>query len=128
MQEKSDNFKMLEELRNRVIEDLLDEETLAVLLVGSWADGTAKEFSDIDLVVFRTNQTPFIHNKKYEFQGRILDVWFHDAEYMLKTVNKQIESLSDIYQASLYLSFLQNCKIWYEKEHFIQNRIKLSQE
>lgn len=128
MQEKPDNLKMLDELRNRVIEDLLDKETLAVLLVGSWADGTAKEFSDIDLVVFRSEQTPFIHNKKYEFQGKILDVWFHDAEYMMRTVNKQIENLSDIYQASLYLSFLRNCKIWYEKEHFIQNRIKLCQE
>ena len=125
MQEKSDNTKMLEELRNRVIEDLLDEETLAVLLVGSWANGTAKEFSDIDLIVFRSDQTPFIHNKKYEFQGKILDVWFHDAEYMLKVINKQIESLGDIYQASLYISFLQNCKVWFEKEKFIQNKIDL---
>ena len=128
MQEKSDNSKMLDELRNRVIEDLLDEETLAVLLVGSWAEGTAKELSDIDLVVFRANQIPFINNKKYEFQGKILDVWFHDAEYMMKAINKQIENLSDIYQTSLYLSFLRNCKIWYEKENFIQSRIKLCQE
>jgi predicted nucleotidyltransferase len=125
MQEKSENSKMLEELRNRVIEDLLDEETLAVLLVGSWADGTAKELSDIDLVVIKTNQTPFIQNKKYEFQGKILDVWFHDAEYMLKAINKQIENLGDIYQASLYISFLQNCKVWFEKEHFIQSKIDL---
>ena len=128
MQEKSDNSKMLDELRKRVIEDLLDEETLAVLLVGSWADGTAKELSDIDLVVFRTNQIPFIQNKKYEFQGKILDVWFHDAEYMMKTINKQIENLSEIYQTSLYLSFLRNCIIWYEKDRFIQNRIKLCQK
>jgi len=128
MTEKSVIPDILEELKNRVIEDLLDEETLAVLLVGSWADGTAKEFSDIDLVVIRSEQTPFIHNKKYEFQGKILDVWFHDAEYMMKAVNKQIESLSDIYQASLYLSFLSNCKVWFEKESFIQNRIELSQK
>jgi len=128
MQEKSDKSKMLDELRNRVIEDLLDEETLAVLLVGSWVDGTAKEFSDIDLVVFKSEQTPFIYNKKYEFQGKILDVWFHDAEYMMKAINKQIESLGDIYQASLYVSFLQNCKVWFEKNHFIQNKIKLCKE
>lgn len=128
MAEKSVVPAILEELKNRVLEDLLDEETLAVLLVGSWADGTAKEFSDIDLVVIRSEQTPFILNKKYEFQGKILDVWFHDAEYMMKALNKQIESLSDIYQASLYLSFLRNCKVWYEKDMFIQKRIKLCQE
>ena len=128
MEEKSRVSEILDELKNRVIQDLLDEETLAVLLVGSWANGTAKEFSDIDLVVIRSDQTPFINNKKYEFQGKILDVWFHDAEYMIKVLNKQIESLSDIYQTSLYLSFLRNCKVWFEKDQFIQNRIKLSQE
>ena len=128
MEEKPADPEILDELKKIVIEDLLDEETLAVLLVGSWANGTAKEFSDIDLVVIRSNQTPFIHNKKYEFQGKILDVWFHDAEYMIKALNKQIESLSDIYQASLYLSFLRNCKVWYEKNQFIQNRIILSQK
>ncbi|NPD88817.1 MAG: hypothetical protein HGN29_08825 [Asgard group archaeon] len=128
MEEKSVESEILTKLKNLVLEDLLDENTLAVLLVGSWADGTAKEFSDIDLVVIRTNQTPFIHNKKYEFQGKILDVWFHDVEYMMKALNKQIESLSDIYQASLYLSFLRNCEVWFEKEQFIQNRITLCQE
>ncbi|MCG3226929.1 MAG: nucleotidyltransferase domain-containing protein [Candidatus Heimdallarchaeota archaeon] len=128
MEEKSVASKILNGLKQIVLEDLLDEETLSVMLVGSWADGTAKEFSDIDLVVIRTNQSPFVQNKKYEFQGKILDVWFHDAEYMMKALNKQIESLSDIYQASLYLSFLRKCKVWYEKEQFIQNRIKLCQE
>ncbi len=126
MDEKSEVSEILSKLKDCVLEDILDDDTLSILLVGSWADGTAKELSDIDLVVIKREQTSFIQNKKLEFQGKILDVWFHDAEYMLKAINKQIENLGDIYQASLYLSFLQNCKVWFERDHFIQNKIDLS--
>ena len=48
MAEKPVTSEILKDLKQTVLEDLLDEETLSVMLVGSWVDGTAKEFSDID--------------------------------------------------------------------------------
>ena len=128
MAEISKNSEFLEEIKDWFLENNVDESVKAVLMVGSWAENRAKELSDIDLVVIKEDQTPFIQNQKIPYNDQIIDVWFHDENYMKSTVNKQIENLGDIYQVSLYLSFARNCKIWYEKEGFVQHHLHICKD
>ncbi len=125
MEKESSNLKILEKVEEWAIENLLDEHTLSIFLIGSWAEGIQTEISDIDIVVVKDHLSPFIQNKKILVHDKPLDIWFHDKEYMLKTINKQIESLSDIYQISLYVSFFGKCIVWYDKDNFIQNNLSI---
>ena len=128
MEKDLSDSQILEQIKKWSLENLLDESTLSILLVGSWAEGIQTEISDIDIVVIKESQSPFIQNKKVSILEKHLDIWFHDKNYMLNTINKQIESLSDIYQISLYVSFFGKCTVWYEKEKFVQYNLKLCEK
>jgi len=107
---------------------IINSETEDIILVGSWVNGTAKHNSDIDLVVVKHNQNPVIQNEKIIFQDKLFDIWFHDLNYMHSTLNKNIEQLSDIYQISLYLSFLRNCTIIHTKQNLIRKYIEQAEK
>ncbi|GAJ01532.1 unnamed protein product, partial [marine sediment metagenome] len=128
MEKDSSNSVILEKIKAWALENLLDEQTLSIFLIGSWAEGIQSELSDIDIVVVKESLSPFIQNKKLVVHEKHLDIWFHDKNYMLNTINKQIESLSDIYQISLYVSFFGKCEIWCEKEDFIQKNISICEK
>jgi len=125
MEKDSNNLEILEKIKKWALENLLDDHALCIFLIGSWAEGIQSEKSDIDIVVVKESLSPFIQNKKILVLEQHLDIWFHDKEYMLKTINKQIECLSDIYQISLYVSFFGKCDVWYEKDDFIQKNISI---
>ena len=128
MAEISNNSVFLEEIKNWFLENHIDATVKAVLLIGSWAENRAKELSDVDILVIKEDQTPFIQNVKIPYEDRILDVWYHNEGYMKSTVNKIIENLGDIYQISLYLSFTKSCKLWYEKDDFFQNHFRICKD
>ena len=128
MAEISNNSVFLEEIKNWFLENHIDATVKAVLLIGSWAENRAKELSDVDILVIKEDQTPFIQNVKIPYEDRILDVWYHNEGYMKSTVNKIIENLGNIYQISLYLSFTKSCKLWYEKDDFFQNHFRICKD
>ncbi|OLS30146.1 MAG: hypothetical protein HeimAB125_20280 [Candidatus Heimdallarchaeota archaeon AB_125] len=128
MAEISNNSVFLEGIKNWFLENHIDATVKAVLLIGSWAENRAKELSDVDILVIKEDQTPFIQNVKIPYEDRILDVWYHNEGYMKSTVNKIIENLGNIYQISLYLSFTKSCKLWYEKDDFFQNHFRICKD
>ena len=115
-------------IKDWIVENHVDIDTVAALLVGSWAEEREKKNSDIDVILVKRNQPSLVQNIKTNVEGKNLDIWVHTVEYMRKTLQKEITSLSDIYQQSLFLSFLKNCIIWFEKEDFAQNCFLISQE
>jgi len=128
MEDKRTNIEILGDVRDWTLENLIDSNTVALLLVGSWAEGRSKTLSDIDLILIKTNQPTPIKNIKTNAKGKNLDIWVHSQEYLKETLNKEISSLSDIYQQSLFLSFLNNCQIWYEKSGFVEACIPICKE
>ncbi len=128
MEEKNSNSQILKKIKYWVLDNLIDEKTDAAILVGSWAEERAKEKSDIDIILIKNNQPTLVQNKKLNVEGKNLDIWTHTQEYMLETLKKEVSSLSDIYQKSLFLSFLSSCKVWYEKDQFIQNNAQICKE
>ena len=120
MEDKISNSEILVKIKTWIIANLVDDNTDAALLVGSWVEGRATEKSDIDIILIKNNQPTPIQNIKTNVEGRNLDIWIHSQEYMKETFQKTNSSLSDIYQKSLFLSFLNNCKVWFERENFIE--------
>ena len=128
MAEIPNKSEFLEGVKNWFLENHMEETIKTVLLIGSWAEDRAKELSDIDIMVVKEDQTPFIQNIKIPYDDRILDVWYHNEDYMKNTVNKKIENLGDIYQISLYLSFTKSCKLWFEKDDFFQTHFQICKD
>ncbi|MCE7742744.1 MAG: nucleotidyltransferase domain-containing protein, partial [Candidatus Heimdallarchaeota archaeon] len=125
MEDKSSNSQILEKIQSWVLGNLIDEKTDAALLVGSWAEGRAKEKSDIDIILIRHDQPTLVTNIKKNVEGKNLDIWIHTHEYMLETLQKEVSSLSDIYQKSLFLSFIGNCVVWFEKDNYVQKNSQI---
>ncbi|MHA1198021.1 MAG: hypothetical protein ACTSQF_01505 [Candidatus Heimdallarchaeaceae archaeon] len=128
MEDKSSNTQILDKIKAWVLENLVDELTDAALLVGSWAEGRAREKSDIDIILIKNNQPTLVKNIKKNVEGKNLDIWIHTHEYMMETLQKDVSSLSDIYQKSLFLSFFGNCIVWFEKDKFVQNNAQICKE
>jgi hypothetical protein len=125
MAEDPSNSKFLDAVRDWFLENHMEETIKAVLLIGSWAEERAKALSDVDILVIKEDQTPFIQNVKIPYNDRILDVWYHNEGYMKGIISKTVENLGDIYQISLYLSFTESCKIWFEKDDFVHKHIMI---
>ncbi len=128
MEDKDSNSQILEKIKAWTLTNLVDNKTVAALLVGSWAEGRAKEKSDIDIILIKNNQPTLVKNMKTNVEGRNLDIWVHAQEYVTETFQKEVSSLSDIYQKSLFLSFLGNCIVWYDKEDFVQEKSLICKE
>ncbi len=128
MTENPVESEFLEDVKNWFLQNHIEDTVRAVLLIGSWAEDRAKKLSDVDVLIVKEDQTPFIQNVKIPYEERILDVWYHNEDYMKSTINKKIENLGDIYQISLYLSFTKSCKIWYEKDNFVQQHLQVCKE
>jgi len=120
MEDKISNSKILERIKKWIMDNTVDNNTEAALLVGSWAEDRAKEKSDVDIVLIKNDQPEPIQNIKTNVEGKNLDIWIHSQEYILENLQKDNSSLSDIYQKSLIITFFNNCKIWFEKEDYIK--------
>ena len=59
MEDKISNSEILDKIKIWIIENSIDNNTEAALLVGSWAEDRAKEKSDIDIVLIKKDQ-PFL--------------------------------------------------------------------
>ncbi|MHA1778993.1 MAG: nucleotidyltransferase domain-containing protein [Candidatus Heimdallarchaeaceae archaeon] len=119
-----EKIPILSEVKNWCLVNLIDTQTLAMLLVGSQARGNAKPFSDIDLLLIKECQSKPIENRKIYFRDKVLDVWIHNSNYVLDTLNKRAKNMNDLLHQSLYLSLFRTSKIWYEKSDLLQEIFK----
>jgi hypothetical protein len=116
----------LDEVKEWILKQLIQPNTQTILLIGPWVSGQAKFTSDIDIVVVAKRLPPSSQNERINFKNWTIDVWYNDKNYMENILHKEVENLSDIFQKSYYLEFLLNCRVWFEKEPYIEKYIDLA--
>ncbi len=103
------------------IRERIDDETSAILLVGSRVDGTHREDSDIDFVIVRRNQDRPIINQKETFHSHELDLWFYDEEFITGLLERPASNYADLSLQSLVLSFLWSNSLVYRRDEMIDD-------
>lgn len=115
---------ILEKAESWALENLKNEDTVAILLVGSWARGSGTDVNDIDIIVVKQFQLTAINHEEHKLGEFTLDIWIYDKEAMIDELQKDCINLNQINNTSMVLSFLPDSIIWYEKEPFISNLIE----
>ncbi len=111
---------VLEKAKQWALENLIDEETDAILLVGAWARGEGTDVNDIDLVILKRYQLVAIAHIEVPCDGFTLDCWIHDRDSIHYELYTEPTDSNQITNLSLTLKFLKEAIIWYEREQFVE--------
>ncbi|MDH5403929.1 MAG: hypothetical protein OEY49_15635 [Candidatus Heimdallarchaeota archaeon] len=110
---------VLDKAREWSLSNLKDIDSVAVLLVGSWARGTGTDVNDIDIIIIKRNQLSAIYHEEHVLDGYTLDIWVHDLDNLNNELTKKADDLNQVGNISLVLSFLKDAVIWYQDESLI---------
>ncbi len=116
-------MSVLEEAKKWALEKLIDDDTLAILLVGAWAKGVGKDINDIDVILIKQFQLIGISHEEHRINEFNLDIWVHDKDAIHEDLYGEAADLNQINNTSMILAFLQDSVVWFEKEPFI-NELK----
>jgi predicted nucleotidyltransferase len=92
-----------------------DEDTIGILLVGSWARGEGTDRHDIDIIKVKHNQLVGIQNEEYKGDDYTLDIWVHDIDNMKSELSGDVHDANQLTNTSLIISFLNDAEIWFEE-------------
>ncbi|MHA2304397.1 MAG: nucleotidyltransferase domain-containing protein [Candidatus Hodarchaeales archaeon] len=121
------NSVLLEQVKHFILSKFTLRETLAILLVGSYATGRSRKYSDIDIIIFNKSQIIPVERREVRFQGYNLDIWFYSQSYFEETFQKEATTPNHLGEISLFLGFLREAIIWYQKGIFLDKFIASSQ-
>lgn len=110
---------VLDDAKRWCLDNLRDDDTDAILLVGSWGRGEGKDPMDVDIIIIKSHQIVAIDHKEYKADGFALDCWIHDKNSMLSELENNPTDANGITSLSQILSFLRDCQVWYETTPFI---------
>ncbi|MHA2249439.1 MAG: hypothetical protein ACXAD7_03705 [Candidatus Kariarchaeaceae archaeon] len=99
--------------------NLIDDDTLAILLVGSWARGEIGDPNDIDLIIIKQFQLVGISHQEHKQAEFSLDTWVHDRDALKSDLFEDAVDLNQINNISMLITALCDAIIWYEKEPFV---------
>lgn len=115
---------VLEKAKAWAIENLVDDETIALLLVGAWARGEGTDINDIDVVQIKQFQLVAISHIEFPADGFVLDCWIHDKDAMIYEMSVDPMDSNAITTLSITLRFLKDAIIWFEKEPFFVEELQ----
>lgn len=110
---------VLDDAKRWCLDNLRDDDTDAILLVGSWGRGEGKDPMDVDIIIIKSRQIVAIDHKEYKNPNFALDCWIHDKNSMLSELMNSPTDANAITSLSQILSFLRDCQVWYETTPFI---------
>ncbi len=119
-------MSVLDNAKDWALNNLVDEDTLAILLVGSWARGTGNDTNDIDLIIIKQYQLMGIYHQEHKQDEFTLDIWVNDKDAMHQELFEPLQDLNNINNVSMIISALKEAVIWFEKESFIDAYIEKS--
>ena len=90
------------------------DDTNAVLLLGSVSTGNIHPESDLDIVVIKNQEKPLIQRKQSTIDEIEIDLWEHST-YYYERLFKQDWKPDEMFLYSLFLNILQTCDILYDK-------------
>ncbi|MHA2169497.1 MAG: hypothetical protein ACXAB7_06345 [Candidatus Kariarchaeaceae archaeon] len=117
-------MSVLESAKQWANQNLIDDDTLALLLVGSWARGIETDPNDIDLLVIKQFQLVGIVHHEHKQAEFTLDGWVHDKDALQSELFEPAEDLNKLNNISMIVTALKDAVIWYEKEPFITEYIE----
>lgn len=109
-------MSILETAKNWAVENLKDEDTISILLVGSWAKGSGTDVNDIDIIVIKQFQLIAIAHQEHKLDNFTLDIWVHDIDAIKEDIFGIPIDLNQINNTSMILSFLEHAIVWFETE------------
>ncbi len=110
---------ILEKAKEYALNNLVDDETVAILLVGAWARGEGTDVNDIDVVVIKQYQLVGISHIEFPGDGFTLDCWIHDKDAMIYELSVEPIDANALTTLSLTLRFLKDAIVWFEKNPFV---------
>lgn len=114
-------MSILDNAKEWALNNVIDDDTLAVLLVGSWARGQGTDVNDIDVIVIKQYQLFAIMDQEHKQEGYTLDVWIHDIDAIKSELEDPASDLNQVNNISMILSFLDSCVVWFEREPIIDD-------
>ncbi len=115
---------VLEKAKEWAINNLVDDETIALLLVGAWARGEGTDVNDIDVVQIKQYQLVAISHIEFPADGFVIDCWVHDKDAMIYEMSVDPIDSNAITTLSITLRFLKDAIIWFEREPFIVEELR----
>lgn len=112
-------MSVLETAKNWALENLIDDDTVSILLVGSWAKGSGTDVNDIDIIVIKQYQLIAIAHQEHRLENFALDIWVHDKDAIKEDIYGTATDLNQINNTSMILSFLDSAVVWYETEEIV---------
>jgi len=114
-------MSVLDTAKNWALENLKDDDTVSILLVGSWAKGSGTDVNDIDVIVIKQFQLIAIAHQEHKLDNFTLDIWIYDKDAIKEDIYGTACDLNQINNTSMILSFLENAVVWYETEPIVSN-------
>ena len=115
---------VLKEASEWVSQNLIDDDTLAILLVGAWSRGEGNDTEDIDVISIKQFQLAPIYNEEHHLEEFGLDVWVYDKDSFISDLYIEILDANQLTNTSLIVKILQEHIIWYQSEPFLDDHIK----
>lgn len=119
---------ILDDVKVYINDNLVDEDTTAVLLIGSWANGNYSDPFDIDLMVIKKAQLTEMYRQDIPTDTFQLDVYIYDQDALYSDLDGKQESLNHINNISLALLGLVTAQILYDKEGTVSSKIDIAKE
>ncbi len=117
---------VLEEVKKYIHEKLIDEDTSAVLLIGSWATGNYSDPFDIDIMLIKKAQLSEMYRMDVPTDNFQLDVYVYDHNSLYNDLNGEQDSLNHINNISLALLGLCTAEVLYDHDQTINQLIELA--
>ncbi len=117
---------LLDQVKYFILNKFNVRDLMAILLVGSYATGRSRKYSDIDIIIFKKNQYSSVERQELRFQEYDLDILLYSQSYFIETFQKKATTPNHLGEISLFLGFLREAVIWYQEGNFLDKFIASS--
>jgi predicted nucleotidyltransferase len=117
---------LLDQVKHFILNKFNLRDLMAIILVGSYATGRSRKYSDIDIIILRKDQRPSFERQELRFKGYDLDILLYSQFYFIETFQKKPTTPNHLGEISLFLGFLREAVIWYQEGSFLDKFIASS--
>ncbi|MCY3414675.1 MAG: hypothetical protein INQ03_23700 [Candidatus Heimdallarchaeota archaeon] len=117
---------VLDEVKKYLLEHVLDDDTGAILIIGSWAKGDHSDPMDIDVMIVKKYQLTEMYNHEYNANSFQIDAYVYDQDTLLSELQGSPNNIDEINNVSMALLGLKNSLIIYQKEDLADKLIAMA--